>query len=82
MEVDRTCSLEDQLRDAPAAGRAHEAVDGLLELRPRFAAASGGSSVIWMFETWWLVAANVRSSPTAMVVAIAAAPTIVADSGP
>ena len=27
-----------------------------------------------MFETWWLVAANVRSSPTAIVAAIAIAP--------
>jgi len=35
-----------------------------------------------MLEAWWLVAANVRSSPTAIVVAIAADPTIAADSGP
>ena len=35
-----------------------------------------------MFETWWLVAAKVRSSPTAIVAAIAAEPTIVSASGP
>jgi len=29
-----------------------------------------------MLETWWLVAAKIRSSPTAIVVAIAAEPTI------